>query len=148
MEKRKSFLKKEIRTGRITSIIKGHLRKKVQEIETIYPNSWDLRFAKTLIYYPKQLSSKQIIQLERILSHEILKEEYPNGFEDFVIDAMNTIEVKEFNEKICNNSEDEVKNEMIELYNNLSNTENEDVYLSDGVWLRPDGTMYDEKSSH
>jgi chorismate mutase len=61
---------------------------------------------------------------------------------------MNTIEVKEFNEKICNNSEDEVKNEMIELYNNLSNTENEDVYLSDGVWLRPDGTMYDEKSSH
>jgi hypothetical protein len=125
-----------------------YLRKKVQEIETIYPNSWDLRFAKTLIYYPKQLSSKQIIQLERILSHEILKEEYPNGFEDFVIDAMNTIEVKEFNEKICNNSEDEVKNEMIELYNNLSNTENEDVYLSDGVWLRPDGTMYDEKSSH
>jgi hypothetical protein len=26
MEKRKSFLKKEIRTGRITSIIKGHLK--------------------------------------------------------------------------------------------------------------------------
>jgi hypothetical protein len=142
MEKRISFLKKEIRNGRITSIIRNHLRKKVQEIETIYPNSWDLRFAKTLIYYTKQLSSKQIIHLERILGNEILKEEYPNGFEDFVIDAMNNIEVKEINGKTCNNFE----NEMIELYNNLSNTENEDVYLSDGVWLRPDGTLYDEKS--
>lgn len=40
----------------------------------------------------------------------------------------------------------EPKNDMEALYNGLSVFEGEDVYLADGVWIRPDGTTYDEKS--
>jgi len=39
----------------------------------------------------------------------------------------------------------EPRNDMKELYNQLSVFEGEDVYLADGVWIRPDGITYDEK---
>jgi len=39
----------------------------------------------------------------------------------------------------------EPKNDMQALYNELSVFRGEDVYLTDGIWIRSDGTMYDEK---
>jgi len=34
-------------------------------------------------------------------------------------------------------------NDMVDIYNGLSNDDGEDVYLSDGVWLGSDGSMDD-----
>ena len=60
-------LRQEISEGYISAGTKELIRKVLIELKEFHPNSWDKTFCEDMLVNTKNLSEKQIVQLERIL---------------------------------------------------------------------------------
>ncbi|EOJ3675529.1 hypothetical protein ACM096_004332 [Vibrio parahaemolyticus] len=77
----KERIKIQIERGRITEEISILLEQELVEVESVKPNSWDVKFIKSMIRNSRRLTEPQKRQLTRILQNHIIAEEYPNGIE-------------------------------------------------------------------
>lgn len=145
---KKILLREEVKRGFITTEIRKHLQTKIEELDAIDSKSWDRKFIHSILKYDNKnkLSVKQIAQLDRILSWEIIEQEYPNGIDHLLNDIL--IHNGQENESTCQRkhiSKNKDQNDMIIIYNEITVFEGEDAYLGDGIWIRADGSTYDEK---
>ena len=67
-------LRDTIQRGTITCEIRELLLKELDELEKNHPDSWDKKFAISMLTYSRQLSEEQIKHLERILTNPICEE--------------------------------------------------------------------------
>ena len=80
-------LETQVNSGEINDQVRVAMRKILPVLQVNNPDSWDLRFITDLLITPyRQLSSKQIVQLERILGDQIHAEKIkrnPDYYKDF-----------------------------------------------------------------